>query len=124
MKYQVRNYLIELASKGKTVNYQKLSDDCHLGLDMQASQYDRTETGKILGEISRFEHDNGRPLISSIVITKGSGYEGDGFYKLAQDLGFGPWKTLRDSAFDIEQMTKCFEYWRNTENYNSHRNSN
>ena len=89
---------------------------------MQASQFDRAEIGRILGEISTFEHDNGRPLISTIVVTKGSMYEGDGFYKLAQVLGFGPWRTLRDSDFDGEQIGRCFEFWQNKENYNTFRN--
>lgn len=121
MNYIVREYLIDLAAHRQTIGYQKLSDACHLGLDMQASQYDRTEIGKILGEISSFEHENGRPLISAIVVHQGTGYEGDGFYKLAEELGFGPWRTLRDSAFDAEQINLCFEFWNNHENYNNYK---
>jgi hypothetical protein len=62
MNNKVRTYLIDLASKEKIITYQKLSDDCRLGLDMQASQYDRSEIGKILDEISIFEHNLARPL--------------------------------------------------------------
>ena len=123
MDYRVRTHLIELASKGKTTTYQELSNACHLGLDMQASEYDRVEIGKILGEISMFEHSNGRPLLSAIVLTKGSHYEGDGFYKMAQDLGFGPWITLRESAFDVMEINHCFEFWKNQNNYSLYKES-
>ncbi len=115
----VREYLVELAANKKTITYQILSDNCHLGLDMSASAFDRAEIGRILGKISTYEHENGRPLISAIVITKGSGYEGDGFYKLAQELGFGPWKSLRDNAFDVMQINECFSFWSNPENYSN-----
>jgi hypothetical protein len=117
MNQRVREHLINIAARGGTITYQKLSDECALKLDMQASQYDRAEIGRILGEISTFEHIHGRPLISAVVITKGTGYEGDGFFKLAQELGFGPWKKLRDSDFDIVEIKKCFEFWRNAENF-------
>lgn len=122
MNYRVREFLIDLASKGKFIYYQPLSDSCGLGLDMQASEWDRAEIGRILGEVSTYEHENGRPLISAIVLSKGSLYEGDGFYKLAEKLGFGPWKYLRDENFAIEQMNACYEFWKNNDNYTNFRN--
>ncbi len=122
MNYRVREYLIDLASKGKIIYYQQLSDACNLGLDMQASEWDRAEIGRILGEVSTYEHENGRPLISAIVLSKGSLYEGDGFFKLAEELGFGSWKTLRDSGFDMQQINACFDYWKNKDNYTNYRN--
>lgn len=121
MNYRVREYLIDLASRRQTIGYQKLSDACHLGLDMQASEYDRAEIGRILGEISTFEHSNGRPLLSAIVVRQGTGYEGDGFFKLAQELGFGPWKHLRDTDFDVRQINSCSEFWSNQENCNNYK---
>lgn len=121
MNYKVREYLIDLSAQKQTIGYQRLSDACHLGLDMQASEYDRAEIGKILGEISTFEHNNGRPLISALVVHEGTDHEGEGFYKLAQQLGFGPWKSLRDRAFDAEQINLCFEFWGNPENYDNYK---
>ncbi|HOI29517.1 MAG TPA: hypothetical protein PLZ15_07110 [Melioribacteraceae bacterium] len=122
MNYRVREYLIDLAAKEKIIYYQQLSDACGLGLDMQASEWDRAEIGRILGEVSIYEHENGRPLISAIVLSKGSLYEGDGFYKLGEELGFGPWKYLRDGDFAIKQMKACYEFWKNKENYSKYRN--
>lgn len=88
MNSRVRQYLIELARKkvNQTVTYQKLSDDCELDLDMRNKPHDRKVLGKILGEISKFEHEHGkRPLLSALVLRAGDNYEGDGFYKLAEE---------------------------------------
>lgn len=114
----VRAHLIELARKKRTITYQELSDKCKLGLVMRDSEYARAEIGRILGDISEFEHIHGRPLISSLVISKGDNYQGDGFYKLAEYLGFGSWKKLKgDISFEIGQMNDTFAFWGNETNY-------
>lgn len=85
---------------------------------MRDSEYARAEIGRILGDISEFEHRHGRPLISSLVISKGDNYQGDGFYKLAEYLGFGSWKKLiGDISFEIGQMNDTFAFWGNETNY-------
>jgi len=118
MNQIVRMKLIELARKKRTITYQVLSDECRLGLVMRDSEYARAEIGRILGEISAFEHSNNRPLLSSLVISKGDNYQGDGFYKLCDELGFGNWKKLKyDFSFEIGQINACFDFWKNEENY-------
>jgi hypothetical protein len=118
MNEQVRLHLIEVARKKKTITYQQLSDQCKLGLVMQESEFARAEIGRILGEVSIFEFNAGRPLISSLVITKGENYQGDGFYKLCEELGYGPWKKLRDDiSFEIGIMNMCYEFWGDHINY-------
>lgn len=118
MNTRVRSYLIEKARKKQTCFYQELSDACKLGLFMSDSPHDRAEIGRILGEVSENEHENDRPLISSLVISKGENYQGDGFYKLAEALGYGNWKKLKsDISFEIGQMNKCFEFWEDDHNY-------
>lgn len=88
-----------------------LSDKCFLGLDMQQIQ-DRNEIGLILGDISRFEHKNKRPLLSALVLRASDDYEGDGFYKLAEELGYGDWKKLkREGIFEILQIKECIAKW-------------
>ncbi len=121
MDYQLREYLIDLCVKGKTISYQILSNECKLGLDM-ASPGDRSKIAGLLGEISTYEHTYGRPLLTAIVVTKKTQSEGDGFYKLGEILGFGPWYTLKKNFFDVEQIKLCFEFWSNTVNYNNFRN--
>jgi hypothetical protein len=115
MNKEVRKYLIENVAcfKGATIGYQVLCDQCQLGLKMKDSEYDRAEIGRIIGEISAFEHTNKRPLLSPLVTNKTTGYEGDGFYKLCEELGFGDWQKLKRERrkFDKEQKEKCWEFW-------------
>ncbi len=120
MNETVRRTLIELARKRgeQSITYQELSDQSNLGLVMRDSEYARAEIGRILGEVSVYEHQQKRPLLSSLVLSKGSGYEGDGFFKLCEELGFGPWRKLqKDELFPIIEMKKCYEFWKDDINY-------
>jgi hypothetical protein len=125
MNQKVRNYLIEVSRKKSNpiVTYQKLSDDCKLGFNMQENPYDRKKLGEILGEISIYEHNFGRPLLSALVLRSGDHYEGDGFYKLAEELGFGNWKKLKnEELFEIKQINSCIEFWQDEANYIKYKN--
>lgn len=117
----VRSYLIELARNktDPTVNYQKLSDDCKLGLVMTEGQHIRNKIGEILGEISEFEDRNGRPLLSALVIRLNDGEEGNGFYKMAANLGYGDgnWKKLKEDMFEYEQIEECVRKWSDDKYY-------
>lgn len=62
----VRNILINVASKKQLIYYSDLCKTANLRLDMSIPA-DRGKIGEILGHISRYEHENGRPLISSVV---------------------------------------------------------
>lgn len=124
MNETVRHYLIEKARQRtmQTATYQEVSNNCGLGLNMQENPNDRTIIGEILGEISVFENNQGRPLLSALVIRAGDNYEGDGFYKLAETLGYGNWQALkREGIFEIQQMNECIEFWTNQNNYNLYR---
>lgn len=115
MDTTVRKKLIEIARKKgeQTITYQDLSDECGLGLVMRDSEFARAEIGRILGKISEFEHKHDRPLLSSLVLSKGSAYEGHGFFKLCEELGFGPWKKLQaDITFPSIQMRRCYDFWK------------
>ena len=121
MNQKVRLHLIEVARKKGYIHYQELGNACGLGLNMSENPYDRLVIGEILGEISEYEVDNGRPILSSIVITK-SGEEGDGFYKLCESLGLGDWKKLkRDGTFSAITMNNTTEFWKNDNNYLKYR---
>lgn len=121
MNTKVRNYLIELARQkvNQIVTYQKLSDDCELGLNMRDDPNHRKILGKILGDISIFENENNkRPLLSALVVRAGDNYEGDGFYKLAEELGFGKWTILKkEGIFESEQIGKCIKFWSDDRKY-------
>ena len=125
MNPKVRSFLIERAreTRNETVHYQELCDKCKLGLDMSRIDH-RAEIGRILGEISSYEHENDRrPLLSALVVRAGDNYEGDGFFKLAEELGFGNWKKLRDSNFDILEINKCIDFWSDDTKYLKHKDA-
>lgn len=124
MNKRVRNYLIELSRQrsDQTVTYQKLSDDCNLGLNMHENPSDRAYIGEILGTISKYEHANGRPLLSALVLRAGDNFEGNGFYKLAEELGFGDWKQLKNEGiFEVLQIKECIRFWSDKDNYKEFR---
>lgn len=120
MNQIVREYLIKVARKktNQLVTYQKLSDDCNLGLNMRENPNDRITIGNILDSISRFEHSNDRPLLSSLVVRASDNFEGNGFYKLGESLGFGKWEKLKkDGIFEFEQIRDCINFWTDENKY-------
>lgn len=122
MNNKVRSFLIEIArKKSGYIHYQELSDQCGLGLYFRESPYDRKVIGEILGEISAFEHSQERPLLSALVISK-SGEEGDGFFKLCEELSLGNARRLKnDPTFPAIQMNKCYEFWQDDNNYSKYK---
>lgn len=124
MNLRVREYLINTARKrtNQTVNYQKLSDDCGLKLNMQDNPHDRKIIGNILDEISMYEARYKRPLLSALVIRTGDNYEGDGFYKMAERLGKGSWQRLKkEGTFEVEEIMKCIAFWSDDSKYLEYR---
>lgn len=122
MNTTVREYLINVARRrtDQTVTYQKLCDDCGLKLDMYGSPYDRKIIGNILGDISVFEYNNGRPLLSALVVRLNDGEEGYGFYRLCEELGLGNARNLKENYFEYTQIRECIDFWTNDEKYKTH----
>lgn len=49
--------------------------------------------------------------------------QGDGFYKLCEDLLGIPWQELKaDKEWENNQIAKCFEFWTNPINYKNYKN--
>jgi hypothetical protein len=61
------------------------------------------EVGTILGEISEDEVNQGRPMLSAVVVSVNSHLPGKGFYGLAQALGL-----LDNDCGDEEKL----RFWR------------
>lgn len=118
MNTRIRNKLIQLArTKGGPVSYQRLINETELGLNM-AITHEKSLLSEILSEISTKEHENGRPLLSSLIKIKTNIGQGDNFYKLCEQLGFGEWKELKkDKDFIKTQRKRCYEFWIDNENY-------
>ncbi len=71
------------------------------------------QVGHLVGEISEDEHNAGRPMLSALVVEKGTGMPSSGFYDLAQNLGLlrGTTKTAK-KVFLRNQQTKLFAFWK------------
>lgn len=121
MDHKMRRKLVSLARiKGAKISYQALSDEFQLRLDMKTKR-DRVLIGTMLEEISLHEHQTGRPLLSALVLPKGKrNKQQDEFYKMCETLGYGSWEALRENPdFVSELCNKCYDFWRNDENYKS-----
>jgi hypothetical protein len=63
----------------------------------------------ILGQISTEEHDQGRPLLSVLVVQKtGDMQPGDGFFELAESLGRNTSNLLEAWIVEVQ---KVYQYW-------------
>jgi len=81
MNEELHRRLVSVARLGRYVIYSEIAP--LLGLDM-SSPADRTEIGRLLGEVSVFEHQLGHPLLSAIVIHRDNNIPGPGFFQLAK----------------------------------------
>lgn len=121
MNERVRSYLIEAArQKDKFVYYSDVVDHCELEVNI-SSEYGRKQLSDILGQVSAFENSQlmPRPLLSSLAIYKDQNKNdhGDGFYKIAEQLGKGSFKQLKEDLFGFTEAEECRQFWQNEENF-------
>lgn len=121
MNTRVRNKLIQLArTDSNPITYQRLITEAELGLNVEIS-HEKALLGEILSEISAKEHKEGRPLLSAMVQVKSNKGQGDSFFKLCEELGYGDWKELKkDKDFIVEERRKCADFWSNDENFSKY----
>jgi hypothetical protein len=70
----------------------------------------RAVIGPLLDEINRHEHLEGRPLISVIVVRKGTDTPGDMFFPLAEELGRLSPEDDR-AVFVEDERNRVFNTW-------------
>lgn len=119
MNNRVREYLIKIArTKSDFVSYSQLVKDCKLDYNLGTIE-GKKQLSQMLGAVSTFEHENKRPLLTSLAIYKDpkKNDQGPGFYKLAQQLGIGNAKKLQDALYGFEEAKQCRKYWQNDVNY-------
>ena len=101
---------IKAIARSKSTTY--YSDIAPLAnLDM-SSAHDRDQMAHILGEISSREHEQGRPMLSVVVISIDGNKPGVGFFVLAVDLGL--YDGNDDDPFWFEELNRVWEQWGNT----------
>ena len=98
--------LIAAARRKDVLFYSQVGPMLRLNFDSPA---DRNRIGHLLGEISRFEHGEGRPMLSSIVWYKDMSSPGPGLYKLAVELGVTG--GADELTFAIRQVKATHEFW-------------
>ncbi len=79
------------------------------GLDMD-NPADRDAIRLILGKISTYEHQEGRPMLTAIVVHRQDNIPGHGFFELAKHLG-----RLREGddelAFFCREVARVHQTW-------------
>ena len=114
MNQEVRKFLIDQCVKGQPIYYEAIGQILGLDLGLESQ---RQILSKTLGEISAFEHEHDRPLISSIAIYKQKNDHGYGFYNLCEELGIVKATKLSKELYGFTQIEECKRFWQKPENY-------
>lgn len=106
------DHLRKRASEWGLFNYSHISHYLQ-GLNIIAEPYTK-KLFELLGDVSEREHNIGCPLVSVIVVNKETSIPGEGFFKLAKELGVFQGdmnnKTNVDN-FIVSETTKAFVEW-------------
>lgn len=123
MSKEIRETLIGIARSKSTWTYSQLNNQLQLGLNFENIS-DRDLIGDWLGDVSVHEHAKGRPLLSALITRKDRNREqGDGFYKLCEDLFNIDWEVLKaDKNWENKMIADCYTFWTNADNYNKFKN--
>lgn len=106
---EIYKRLKEVARSGDLITYGEIAPLAGLNMENQA---DRNKISGILGEISKYEHNLGHPMLSAIVVLAGVGYPGEGFYNLARSLGLHHGHgEFADMEFFVKEVKKVHSYW-------------
>lgn len=98
--------LITAAKYRGTVTYQEIAQI--MGLPLQGNHMSR-EVGWILGEISAYELENGRPMLSAIAVGV-NGKPGQGYFEWARKLG--RLTTEHEAAFWENECKAVYNTWK------------
>lgn len=93
------------AKRGNPISYSELVGQI---VSIHMEPHD-TRLAHFLGELSTEEHDNGRPLITALVVHKHDRQPGQGFFELARFLGF---PVIDEIQFWTDEINKLQHYWK------------
>jgi len=110
MNSDIYERLKEVARGGRKITYGEIAPMADLNMSKPP---DRREIGRILDSISTREHEEGRPLLSAVVVRRNTRYPGKGFFRLAQGLGI--YDGTNDLAFFIKEIYRVHAYWTKAE---------
>jgi hypothetical protein len=107
MQDRIREHLIGVARKQATTTYAEIARLAGLDVDDAA---DRERLAGLLREISTAEHAAGRPMLTAVVVHRGRGRPGRGFFDLARSLGRH--SAGDDAAFFNTEVERVYTEWR------------
>lgn len=106
---EIRDELVRVARRCELTHYEAIAPIA--GLDMGNPDH-RTRIGSILGNISSFEHQYSRPMLSAVVVHKGGNEPGQGFFNCAADLGlFSGHAPDQRMEFFVRELRRLYAYW-------------
>jgi Domain of unknown function (DUF3883) len=117
MNKDVREYLIEVARGDQSmVFYGQLVDDNRLRIDLGTPE-GQAQLSQILTEISTYESQDKRPMLTAVAINRRYNDQGPGFYELAESFGYGKKSDLKKKGWGKAEAERVRKYWLNEDNY-------
>jgi len=107
------NELVRLARSRDLAAYSDVAS--LIGLDM-ANEHDRDEIARLLREIATHERNEGRPMLTALVVHRGNDNNpGEGFFSIAHDFGLynGSRDQIARLRFWSNQVADVHTHWAN-----------
>ena len=109
---RVLSVLQDRARRGQTISYSELITQAKLKFNMENTN-ERGLIGSLLGQVSRKEVEQGRPMISCLVVSNGTFMPGKGFFELAEILyGISINNNDAQLKFFVDEMNKTIDFWK------------
>src|SRR3989344_69135 len=107
---EIYKKLIEVARRQETINYSQFASDCNFPY---SAVDERNQFHHLLGEISKFEVKNKRPMLSVLVHHKGDILRtpGKGFFNLADELNQKK-EGETDLQLQYRIIKECWKEWK------------
>jgi hypothetical protein len=109
----VYNKLKEIAKRQETITYSQFASDCNISY---TSIEERNEFHHLIGNISKNEVKNSRPMLSVLIHHKGDleRTPGKGFFELADELNQRKEKET-DKQLQYRMIKECWNFWKEKE---------
>ena len=103
-KQEALSILKARAKRGSPITYSELVGKI-VSIHMEPRD---TRLAHFLGELSTEEHEEGRPLITALVVHKHDQQPGQGFFELARSLGFTVIDEVKFWSDEIKKLQHCW----------------
>ena len=97
-----------VAKAGSVITYGEIAPLADLDM---ANPDDRNRISEILDEISIYEHQQGHPLLSTVVILRDDNIPGQGYFKMARRVGV--YRGNDDFLFFHNELRRVHDFWKN-----------